>query len=131
MIGNCQAHVISQCLMTINRRVQSVSYPSNRSADFGPEIADNDFIFATRFADRPLEDVVPSIRGKIIYYPRVTFPAFTPDITYAQAGGDWVQSPLGDYNSLVLYGWRAGLPVNEIRALFCGDIFRASASPSL
>ena len=108
----------------MNPSVEATVITADLTTDLGPELTAYDWIFATRFLDQPLESVVPGLADRVTYYPRVTFPAFTPDIVYAKVGDQLLQSPLGDYNSaLILYGWGRGLSAVEIRALFCPEVF--------
>ncbi len=58
--------------------------------------------------------------------PSITFPAYHPDLVYAQLPDGTNFRSLTDYHSAIgLWGWRNGLDVATTAALFCDDVFVA------
>jgi hypothetical protein len=74
----------------------------------------------------------PEHAGKVLYYPRIHFEAFHPDIAYVYHGTELVCTPMHHYNSkLVLLGYLRGLDIADTINLFADPIYERAGFLSL
>lgn len=104
VIGNCQAQVVAECMAQMSgigvRRI-----PLTQADKF-------DLVFAQK-------PFLPKTKGKVVYYPRITFPAHSPDAILITSRNKPLQSPLRDLNSaIVAKAWLEGLTVKQTENLF-------------
>lgn len=136
VMGNCQAFGLAYAMKVMDPSATVHHYSAighSRFADLdllAKTLDTYDYIFSHEFPAGHLRGDGDSaaLREKL---PRVTrtppivFAAFHPDLIYVsdQKGG-FIFGPLGPYHSaLGLFGWRAGLSLDETRALFNENVF--------
>src|SRR4029079_199763 len=70
--------------------------------------------------------LVTRSKSDVIYYPRIYFEVFHPDLTYVQNHGAYTKSPMDDYHSkIIFFAYLRGLSVNDTLRLFNAEFYEA------
>jgi hypothetical protein len=136
VIGNCQARPIAQLIQANTgcalpyasiTRARFIKQLESRETNTIKilEYADLIFVHADHDTISLLGNVLPSSMTKLRLIPRITFPAFHPDIDYIyDSGGKHITGPVGDYQSTIAFkAWKMGYDVAQAVGLFRDDIF--------
>jgi hypothetical protein len=140
VIGNCQAFGLAYAMKVMNPNAVvdhfSAIGRAKATMDLLVKTLDTyDYVFSHDF-------LAGHVRGggdseelrrrlpKVTPTPAITFAAFHPDLVYIQDKSEplhgFIFGPLGPYHSaLALFAYRAGLSVEETRAMFNENVFRA------
>jgi GSCFA family/Polysaccharide biosynthesis enzyme WcbI len=118
--GACQAAPLASCLAVMMPavRVETVPLGTDPQTLAGPE----DVIVRQR-SRRAIWSRTEPVRNEV-FFPRIWFNAFHPDLVYVAGPAGPPPPPLGDYHSsLVLYGWQRGLGIEQTARLFCEAVY--------
>jgi len=123
IFGNCQAGVVAKCLQVLNDVLVIKGVPVSASDKQIHDVAEwSDIIYAQDF-DR-CSNVIAPFKAKTIVFPRIIFQGFHPDSASVTVDGKAINSPIGRYHSaLCLSGWKSGLKLSEISALYTPEVF--------
>jgi len=134
VIGDCQSHVLAQCIKFMNHDLTIEQYSTWSVKNLDIILAENDFVFCQSPIAEKLTKDFPLSHHKIIHIPHITFSAFHPDLVYVHTKegtpnptgeNRYVQSPIGDWNSsLTLLAWLHGIELEKTLALFNKDTFQ-------
>ncbi len=133
VLGNCQAHVLAQCLRRLNPDLDVISVnwfelaSDQRLERVGDSLGQADAVIVQpnaipRFASLSAKALAE--RGlRTVGYPRVVFTGFHPDALHVSPGAR-LRSLIGDWHStLMLAGYRLGLPAHRTAGLFNAYIY--------
>jgi len=130
MIGNCQRVNIAQAMKAMHNglEIQEIDYGSVAagSADLENDLKHCQFVVSLK--DPALTPFVDPAAAKnncqVIYCPRIYFEAFHPDIVYVRSGSAFVQSPMTDYHSKIVFcAYLRGLSLEDTLRLFKTDVY--------
>lgn len=130
LVGNCLVYPLAEVIRAAlpGQTVTPITFPefANPAINYEELIQSHTAIFAQHGVPEAVWSHFAPNASRIMFFPRVTYPAFHPDIVYAQnAHGNMLKSPLDDYNSsLVLFGWTQGWTADRIEALFTPETYR-------
>jgi hypothetical protein len=132
VIGNCQRVSIVQAMQAMHRGLQikdiNVAGVIDGSINLENCLEDCEVIVSQKewWATQFLDPIVARHAYRVLYCPRIYFEAFHPDLTYVQSGGAFVQSPMVDYNSkIVFFAYLRALSVDDTLRLFNADMYEA------
>lgn len=138
IVGNCQIGGLEKAFNLVTKDFTARSYflaglgATHDAASFAKEMRTYDLVYAHPSDDPKFgAEALRSAGVAVKEIPVVAFPAFQPDMVYAQkinpdGGSEILRSPVGDnHSALILYGHHLGLNAQQIAALFCEDIYRA------
>lgn len=124
VIGNCQAVPLARCmgLMAPDLVARGVPIPVLRGLRPGPPV---DFDVDHILYNGPLHDVIkahdPVGRATMIRVPRIIFRGYHPDMISAAVSG---QNLPGLHSAIALWGFKAGMEVDDIVGLYNEDTYR-------
>lgn len=140
VIGNCQAFGLAYAMKVMNPsavvdhfsaigRAKSTMDLLVKTLDTYDYIFTHDFLAGHVRGGGDSEELRSRL-PKTTLTPAITFAAFHPDLIYIQDKSQplhgFVFGPLGPYHSaLALFAYRAGLSVDEARAMFNENVFQA------
>ncbi|QGM96435.1 WcbI family polysaccharide biosynthesis putative acetyltransferase [Methylocystis parvus] len=141
VLGNCQAFGLAYAMKVMDPSATVDHFSAigrSRVANMDmlvATLATYDYVFTHDFLEGHLRgggDSEELIRRlpKTVKTPAVTFAAFHPDLIYIQDKSEplhgFIFGPLGPYHSAIgLFGYRAGLTLDETRAAFNENVFQA------
>ena len=125
IIGNCQGDNLRSCLEAMVPGSQ-VSFTS--PGQLLPATAEDAEVVCIQTGSRHLlaeeQEFAHLASRHIVAWPTFYFPAFHPDLAYVELPKGVAQSPLGDYqSSIVFHAWSQGLNAEETQALFCEAVY--------
>lgn len=139
VVGNCQAFGIAYAMKVMDPSATVHHYAAigrARVADMGllvKTLDTYDYVFSHDFLHGHLRGPGDSqeLRArlpKVNRLPAVTYAAFHPDLVYltdaSNPSGGFIIGPLGPYHSAIgVFGFRAGLSLDETRAMFNENVF--------
>jgi hypothetical protein len=125
VFGNCQRSGITRALQLMNRGVLADEFDDAAGFDPKSKLADTDIVCAQLNISDSIREYVTKFDKKLIFYPRVNFAGFHPDMTYVnKVGAGAIKTPFGSYNSiLTFFGWQNGLSVAQTTELFTHEIY--------
>lgn len=136
IFGNCQAAGMGRVVqaMTGDATVQTHETTPGflqrvRSGEFDLEavVAGADLVWIQMVGElnQAITKRMPKLAGKVRQLPPLNYAGFHPDCVYvANAAGGYLQGSMGEYqSSLALWGWRAGLHVDQTVELFSDEVF--------
>lgn len=125
VMGNCQVQGISQCLRIMAPDCEIVAV--HLGINLNENISDCDVIVVMSDFRHIFNEGGPlsSLGDKhILSCPTFYFPAFHPDLVYVNLDKGVAQSPIGDYqSSIIFYAWTKGFDVDKTESLFCEPVF--------
>ncbi len=139
VIGNCQAFGVAYAMKVMDPSATVDHYAAigrsraNMSL-FVKTLETYDYVFSHDFLDGHVQggnsEELRRLVPKTMLFPAITFAAFHPDLIYIQDASQplhgFVFGPVGPYHSAVgLFAFRAGLSLEEARALFNENVFQA------
>lgn len=141
VLGNCQAFGVAYAMKVMDPSATVHHYSAIGSSRFAnldllaKTLDTYDYVFSHDFLSGHLRGPGDSVElrrrvPKVTRLPAITFAAFHPDLIYildpTQSPHGAIFGPLGPYHSaLALFAFRAGLTVDEARAMFNENVFSA------
>lgn len=137
IVGNCQVGGLEKAFKLATKDIRPTPFflaelgGSHDKVSFAEEMKTYDLVYAHQSEDPNFGiEALRSAGIGVKEIPVVSFPAFHPDMVYAQklradGGLDVLKSPVGEnHSALILYGFHLGLNAEQIARLFCEDIYQ-------
>jgi hypothetical protein len=131
-IGNCQRVSVVHSMQAMHNGLEIKEFDAasviNGSIDLESSLQDCEVIVSQKdwWTPQLLDPVVARHECQVVYCPRIYFEAFHPDLTYIQCHDSFVQSPMHDYHSkIVFFAYLRGLSVQTTLRLFNAEIYQA------
>lgn len=139
VVGNCQAFGVAYAMKVMDPTATVDHFAaigrSRATIDLLVKTLDTyDYVFSHDFLDGHVKggDSAELRRRlpKVVPMPHITFAGFHPDLVYIQDASEplhgFIFGPLGPYHSAIgVFAYRAGLSLDEARALFNENVFAA------
>lgn len=129
VVGNCQSTGLAQCIQVMapgfDVRPVFAWLTRDKVGEVRAILRDCDLVLA--HTDDPtysaLEFCPPACR--VVFLPRISFPAFHPDVVQVRSGAEPVYSPMARSSRIVYLAYRHGLGIDATVRLFREDVYRA------
>jgi hypothetical protein len=125
IIGNCQHAGVARCMKAMNSAIDVLPIPIEpvieKSFDLHSALQDRELILTQTYE---IDSLLRQHKYNVVYYPRICFEAYHPDIAYVQNGAELVHTPMHHYNSkIVLFAYLRGLNVADTLRFFTGAVY--------